>query len=346
MAMLHSLKATVDTVTWGYFDNSLKPALTARPGDLVEIETLAHHAGAAPDLMMDDGVRAVYEGIPADKRGPGVHIVTGPIYVEGLKAGDVLEVKVLDMWPRLPYGCNVCTQKGLLCDDFVDKHAHGVIYKADVESRLARAEFQLNLWTLGNYKSGVVVEPGQVKREKALGNVYVPLRPHFGTAGVAPKANGKISTVAPGSFGGNMDNRNFIPGAAMLYVAQVDGGLFTAGDSHLAQGDGEISGTAIEGHVNALIQFNIRKDVKLIENPVLITPTHYHVHGMHEDLDEAMRQCGREAVEFLRANKGLSREEAYSLLSVSCDFQVSQAVNTVKGVHCKISRSMFVPAVS
>lgn len=345
MAKLHNLKATVDTVKWGYFDNSLKPVLTVQSGDLVEIEALAHHAGAAPDLMMDDGVRAVYAGIPANERAPGVHIITGPIYVEGAKPGDVLEVKIFDMWPRLPYGCNMATPRGLLSGEFSGKHEHGVVYKVDWDSQLARAEFQFPYWTLG-YKPGHIVEPGQMKREKALENIYAPLRPHFGTAGVAPKTEGKISTIPPASFGGNMDNRNFISGTSMLYVVQVDGGLFTAGDSHLAQGDGEISGTAIEGHVNAIIQFNLRKDIKLNANPVLITPTHYHVHGMHEDLNEAMRQCGLEAVDFLCANKGLGREEAYALLSISCDFQVSQVVNVVKGVHCKIRRNMFVPAKS
>lgn len=341
MAKLHYLKATTETVTWGYFDNSIKPALAVHPGDLVVVEALGHHAGAAPDLMMDEGVRAVYEGIPEDERAPGVHIITGPIFVEGAKPGDVLEVKVLDLWPRLPYGCNMATHRGLLCDEFNNKHEHGVVYKVDLESQLAKAEFQYPYWTLG-YKPGDIVEPGQIKRQKALQDIYVPLRLHFGTAGVAPKALGKVSTIPPGSFGGNVDNRNFVAGTKMLYSVQVNGGLFTVGDSHLAQGDGEISGTAIEGHVNGLIQFNLRKDIKLSENPVLITPTHYILHGMHEDLDEAAKQCAQEAVNFLCTNKGLGREEAYSLLSVSADFQLSQVVNVTKGVHCKIRRDMFI----
>ena len=342
MAKFHTLKATLDTVKWGYFDNTLKPALTVQPGDVVEFESLAHHAGDAPDLMIDDGVRAVYEGIPEKERGPGVHIMTGPVYVEGAKAGDILEVKVLDMQPRIPYGCNFSANWGLLYNDF-NKKEHVIIYKADTVSQLARAEFQYPYWTFCDIP-GRITEPGKVKREPALKNVYVPLRLHFGTAGLAPKAGGKVNSIPPGPFGGNMDNRNFITGTSMLYPVQVDGGLFTAGDSHFSQGDGEISGTAIEGHVNALLQFNIRKDIKVISNPVLVTPTHYIIHGMHADLNEAMRLCALEAIDFLCANKGLSREEAYSLLSISGDFQITQVVDAVKGIHCMIRRDMFVPA--
>lgn len=342
MAEFHSLKVSLDTVSWGFFDNSLKPVLTVKPGDLLEIETVSQSAGFAPDLMMDEQIREIYETVPVEDRGPGNHIPTGPVFVEGAKEGDVLEVKVLDMWPRLPYGCNFISNNGMLSNDF-DRKQHVVIYKVDMASQLARAEFQFPDWAEKN-SPGRITEPDRVKRMPALKNVYVPLRLHFGIAGLAPKASGKVTTRMPGSFGGNVDNRNFIAGTSMLYPVQVDGGLFTACDGHFAEGDGELSGTAIEGNLNALLQFNIRKDIKLSLNPVLITPTHYIVHGMHEDLDEAMRLCALEGVEFLCKNKNLSREEAYSILSVSGDFQISQAVNKVKGVHCKIRRNMFVPA--
>ncbi len=342
MPKYHELKATPETCRWGFFDNSLDPVLTIQSGDIVAFESLAHHCGDAPDLMLDEGTRAVYESIPESERVPGVHIMTGPIYIEGAEPGDALEVKVLDMKPRVPYGCNFEANWGLLYKEFNEKE-HVTIYKADVESGLAKAEFSYPYWTLCDVP-GRITEPGKVERKACLKDIYVPLRFHFGTAGVAPKECGRINTIPPGPFGGNLDNRNFIPGTSMIYPVQVKGGLFTAGDSHFAQGDGEIAGTAIEGSVNALLQFKLRKDIKLINNPVLETPTHYSIHGLNEDLDEALRLCALEAIDFLCANKGLTREEAYSVLSVAGDFQITQVVDAVKGVHCMIPRSMFVPA--
>jgi acetamidase/formamidase len=342
MPQIHTLKATPETVKWGYFDNSLKPVLKINPGDIVEMETVAHHAGDAPDLMMDEGVRAVYEAIPEAERAPGVHIMTGPVYVEGAEPGDVLEVKVLDMKPRLDYGCNFEANWGLLYEEF-DRKEHVTIYQCDLKSGLAKAVFSFPYWTLCDVP-GRITEPGAVTRTPCLKDIYVPLRFHFGTAGVAPQETGQINTIPPGPFGGNMDNRNYIPGTSMFYPVQVKGGLFTAGDSHLAQGDGEICGTAIEGHINATLMFSLRKDIKLIKNPVLETPTHWGIHGFHEELDQAMRLCALEAIDFMGANMGLTREEAYSLLSVAGDFHVSQVVDVLKGIHCLIRKDLFVPA--
>ena len=129
----------------------------------------------------------------------------------------------------------------------------------------------------------------------------------------------------------------------MLYPVQVKGALFTAGDAHFAQGDGEISGTAVEGHVNATLQFSLNKNVKLIENPVLSSSTKWTFHGFDEDLDQAVRLCALEAIAFLGANYGLSKEEAYSLLSIAGDFHITQVVDRKKGVHCSICKDLFVP---
>ncbi|MCL1926030.1 MAG: acetamidase/formamidase family protein [Syntrophorhabdaceae bacterium] len=342
MPNYHILKATPETVKWGYFDNSQKPALTIKPGDIVEIETITHHAGDAPDLLMDDGVRAIYDAIPESERIPGVHIMTGPICVEGAEPGDVLEVKVLDMRPRLDYGINFGANWGLLYEDFKQKE-HVVIFKIDMKSGLVKAVSSYPYWTLCD-KPGRITEPGKVPRTPCLKNIYVPAGLHFGTAGVAPKEAGKIDTVPPGPFGGNIDNRSFVSGTSMLYPVQVKGALFTAGDAHFAQGDGEISGTAIEGHVNATLQFSLNKNVKLIENPVLNSSTKWTVHGFDEDLNQAIRRCALEAIAFLCANYGLSREEAYALLSIAGDFHVTQVVDRKKGVHCSIRKALFVPA--
>ncbi|MGI6555624.1 MAG: acetamidase/formamidase family protein [Bacillota bacterium] len=338
---MHILKATPETVKWGFFDNNLEPALKVKSGDIVYLEALAHHAGDAPDLMMDEGVRAVYESIPEEERGPGVHLLTGPVYVEGAKPGDVLEVKVLDMKPRLAYGCNFEANWGLLFEEF-GKQERVNIYEVDLVSNSARAVFSYPFPGFCDIP-GRITEPSSVTRELFLKDVSVPLCLHFGTAGVAQKEAGKINSIPPGAFGGNMDNKSFVAGTNMLYPVQVEGALFVAGDSHFAQGDGEISGTAIEGHVNAIVQFNLRDDIKIKDNPVLETPTHWVCHGFNEDLDIAIKQAAIEAIEFLKANMGLTQAEAYSLLSVAGDFHITQVVDGVKGVHCKIAKHMFAP---
>ncbi len=132
----HVVRATPETVQWGAFDASVTPVRRVRSGDVVMIECLAHHAGDAPDLMMDDGVRAVYDGIPLEDRGPGVHIVTGPIFVEGAEPGDTLECRVLKLEPRLAYGSNFSANWGLLHEEF-DRREHVVIYEADLDANVA-----------------------------------------------------------------------------------------------------------------------------------------------------------------------------------------------------------------
>ncbi|MDB5461825.1 MAG: Acetamidase/Formamidase, partial [Phenylobacterium sp.] len=111
---LHQLRATPQTVHWGYFDAALAPALTVRSGDLIQAEAITHHAGDAPELMMDEGVHAIFREIPESDRNPGVHIMTGPIYVEDAKPGDMLEVRYLRMTPRCNYGSNLAANWGYL----------------------------------------------------------------------------------------------------------------------------------------------------------------------------------------------------------------------------------------
>lgn len=343
MSKFYELKATPENCVWGYFDNSLEPVLTIESGDVVLLESLTHHAGDFPDYLMDDGIRAVYESIPEAERKPGVHLLTGPIYVKGAKPGDVLEVKVLDMKPRLPYGVTFEANWGALYEEF-GKTERTNLWYADVETGLAKVVASYDYPQLCDVPGRITPKESVEYNYDTLKNVYAPLRFHFGTSGVMPKEDGKFSTIPPGEFGGNMDNRNFIPGTSMLYPVQVEGALYAAGDSHFAQGDGELCGTAIEASVNATIQITLRKDVKLSKNPVLETPTHYFMHGLDRDLGKAMNKCAEEAIDFLVNNKGLSRSEAYVLLSIVGDFAVTQVVDDVKGIHVSIPKACFVPS--
>ncbi len=341
MTKYYELKATPETCVWGFFDNRLKPVLTIESGDIVMLESLTHHAGDFPDYLMDEGTKAVYDAIPEKDRKPGVHIITGPIYVKDAKPGDVLEVKVLDMQPRMPYGVTFEANWGALYDDF-NKTERSNLWYADVESGLAKVIASYDYPRLCDVP-GRITPKESVEYKDTLKNVYVPLRFHFGTAGVMPKESEIVSTIPPREFGGNMDNRNFIYGTSMFYPVQVEGALFSAGDSHFTEGDGELCGTAIEGSVNALLQFTLHKNMKIGENPVLETPTHYFVHGLDRDLGKAMNKCALEAIDFLVNNKGLNRSEAYVFLSVAGDFAVTQVVDDVKGIHCAIPKASFVP---
>jgi len=339
-ADMYEIEATPETVQWGYFHNSADPVCRIESGDVVRMETVSHHAGDAPDYMMDDGVREIYESIDQADRGPGVHILTGPIHVDGAEPGDVLECRVLDLEPRLPYGSNVSANWGLLSDDF-DGREYVTIYEVDRGTHTATACFQYEY--PDRYDTpGRIVDPEAVDRDSVLEDVRIPVRYHLGTAGVAPAEDGRIDSVPPAVYGGNVDNRNFNVGTSMYYPVQVEGGLFTAGDAHIAEGDGEISGTAIEAHLDAVVQFRIRDDME-VTTPVLETDDHWMVHAFDSDLDEATRTAALEMITFLVENKGLSESEAYSLLSVAGDFQSTQVVNGEKGIHCKVPKDIFPP---
>ena len=339
MTNIHKLAATVDTVQWGYFDRDIEPKISIEDGDILEIEALSHHAGDAPDLMMDDAIREIYETVT--DRGPGVHIMTGPVEVKGAKVGDVLAVKVLDLQPRLLYGSNFQASWGQLNKEFKDKK-HVTIYRADVNTNWNTAEFAYE-YQMTDDKAGQITEPDSVERKEALKGVRVPLRLHLGVSGVARKESGRFNSIPPGYFGGNVDNQNFSVNSTMYYRVHKDGAMYYTGDSHFSQGDGELNGTAIEAHVNATLKLSVEKELKLLNNPILETDTFWVLHGFNEDLDEAMRDCANEAVAFLEANKGLSKEEAYSLLSVAGDFHVTQVVDGVKGIHCRIRKDLFSP---
>jgi formamidase len=339
--MIHDLRATPETCFWGFFDAALPPVLRVRSGDLVRVETLTHQAGDAPDLMFDPGVEAVYRGIPPARRGPGVHVMTGPIHVEGARPGDTLEVRVLSMEPRLPWGTNIAAWWGALHGDFGKERI--TIYRIDAASGLARAAFAFDYKTTARYdEPGIVVPPDRAARRPALANVVVPLRPHFGVAGVAPREPGRINSIPPGAFGGNVDNWRFGPGAAMHYPVFHPGALCYLGDPHMAEGDGELSGTAIEASASAVVQLTVRKDLKLA-GPMLETPTHWIAHGFDEDLGRAMTAAARALLSFLVEHKGLSRDDAYSLISVAGDFGVTQVVDQRRGVHGMIAKRLFLP---
>src|SRR5262249_25827304 len=245
---LHILRATPKTVHWGYFDAALAPALKIKSGDIVQAQAITHHAGDAPELMMDAEIEALYRGVPESDRNPGVHIMTGPIWIEGAKAGDVLEVHYLQMKPRFEYGSNLAANWGYLYKKFGEKE-RVTIYRLDRASNQAAAGFAYD-FPGKNLVPGTITRECDCVRSPGLKGVRVAARPHLGTAGVAPNEVGRVSTIPPGKHGGNIDNWRIGAGATMHYPIAVDGALFSIGDPHISQGDGELSGTAIEASLD------------------------------------------------------------------------------------------------
>ncbi len=339
-AALHRLPATPRTIHWGYFDASLAPALRVKSGDLIHAEAVTHHAGDDPELLMDDAIHTIFREVPEHDRNPGVHIMTGPIYVEGARPGDMLEVRYLSMTPRCRYGSNLAANWGYLYKEFGEKE-RVTIYRIDSAGNTAEALYAYDF--PGTYLvPGTITRCPECDRQASLQGVRIPVRPHLGTAGVAPNAEGRVSTIPPGLHGGNIDNWRIGAGSTMYYPVQVDGALFSIGDPHISQGDGELSGTAIESSLDVVFQVVLRRDFSF-PSPLLETPGYWIVHGFDEDLNLAMRAASLDMLELLHEHQGLSRNDAYSLMSVAADFGVTQVVDGRRGIHGKIPRGIFPP---
>ncbi len=320
------LRATPDTVHWGYYDNSLKPVLYVKSGEAVAIETVTHHSGDAPDLMMDDAIRAIYEKVKV--RGPGPHILTGPIYVEGAKPGDTLEVRIekLTARPATPYGANMSEAPfGMLRERFAKNRA--TIFRIDEATGAARAVFAFEVPADFSILKHNIVPPQSVRRVPALEGVEIPLRLHLGSVGVAPAAPGRVSSYPPNLFGGNMDDWRLGAGARIFLPVLVKGALFSAGDPHSAQGDGEVDGTAIETSLNSVLRFYVRKNLH-VRAPAIETPSQVIVMAFGErDLNRAMLDANLAALDWLTGRFGLSPDDAYAFMSVAVDFVVTQVVD-------------------
>jgi acetamidase/formamidase len=335
---LHHLRATPTTIHWGHFDASLAPALTVESGDLIQAEAITDHAGDDPDLMMDPAIEALYRGVPAQERQPGPHILTGPIRVVGARPGDMLEVRYLRMQPRCRYGANLAAHWGYLYRELGQKE-RVTIFEIDPNGATAHAVYAYDY--PGKYTvPGTIHRCPECDRQPALPGVRVPVRPHLGVAGVAPAARGRVSSIPPGAHGGNIDNWRIGAGTIMYYRVQVDGALFSLGDPHISQGDGEIAGTAIESSLDVLLQIALRRDFTF-PSPLLESPDCWIVHGFDEDLDVAMRAAALDMMTLLTEHQGLSKDDAYALMSVAADFGVTQVVDGRQGIHVRVPRAIF-----
>ena len=286
--------------------------LTIDSGDRVVVESVSGNAEWMPPqaggFEVLPELRDIHQRV---KRGTGNHILTGPIFVRGAAVGDVLEVRILDIELRQNWGYNLFrAYGGTLPEDFP--------YYRIIHVALDR-------------QSNMAILPSGLK---------VPMRPFFGQLAVAPpKSFGRQNSKEPREFGGNIDCKELTAGSTIYLPVWNEGALFSTGDGHAAQGDGEVDGTAIETALKGTFEFRVRKDLGW-RLPRAETATHLITFGLDPDLDHAARQALREMIDWITALTGVSREEAYSLSSFAVDLHVTQTVNNVKGVHAMIDRSI------
>lgn len=312
----HHLKPTPDTVAWGYYWAQAKPALTIQSGDIVEIQTVSgnpqnlERAGLPPDQIQPE-LRQLYSGVPQEKRGPGGHLLTGPIAIEGAQPGDVLEVRIREIRLDVPYAYNSAGRNGFLADVFPENRTK--IIQLDRERRI------------GHFGTGI----------------DIPLRPFFGSMGVAPPSSaGKVNSAPPGIHAGNLDNKELVVGTTLFIPIHAPGALFEVGDGHAGQGNGEIDITALETSLTGVFQFIVHHDMHL-KWPRAETPTHYITMGLDPDLTQAARLCALNTIDFLVEEKKLTREDAYALASVAADLAITQLVDGTRGVHAMIPKNLF-----
>jgi acetamidase/formamidase len=321
-----TLRSTPQTVVWGYIAADAPPVLRIKSGQTVRIDTVSHQginkqdpvthfgaAGIAREHVLQDAVD-IYRDAARPAPGGGAHVLTGPIHIEEAQPGDMLEVRVLDIEFRVPYGQNhTASGWGVLPELMADPVSK--IIKLDVERGVALFS----------------------------DDIEIPLSPFMGIMAVAPPpGSARVSTKPPGAYGGNMDCKQLKTGATLYLPVFNAGALFYTGDGHAVQGDGEVDGTAIEISLAPTLQFIVHQGAgKAMQWPQAEDATHYFVMGMATDLDSAMKYAVQEAVDCLRQRAGLSAADAYALASLGVDFRIGEAVNSVKMVYGVIPKKLF-----
>ena len=332
------------TTLWGRLpceDDS--PVAAVPSGGVLVVDTLSHEGllpeqgqdpvaffgrhGVPRDLVLDDAVRFAAECRRAPEDGP--HVVTGPIRVEGARPGDVLRIDVVRLQRRVPYGV------------ISNRHGRGAL-----PGEYPQGPDEVSVFTPVEERAGGAVGVLPLS-EGSTAAARFRLAPFLGIMGVAVARHERPHSVPPGPHGGNIDVRLLVEGTALLLPVQVAGALAYVGDPHFAQGDGEVALTALEASLRATLRFTVlpapeaEREYGRLTGPLIVTPDHLVPTGMDEDLDEALKHCVRAAIELLHARFGMDRAHALAYLSAATDFDVSQVVDRVKGVHARIRIADF-----
>src|SRR5437016_3400692 len=315
----HTLKPTPKTVAWGYYDAKAAPVLRIKSGDTVEIQTLItnspkrlEEAGLPPD-QVEQSLRDITDQVK--DKGPGGHILTGPIYIEGAEVGDVLEVKILAIKLAIPYAYNAFgAGRGYLPDDY----PYSKIKIIPLDEKRMVAKFA----------------PG----------IEIPLHPFFGSMGDAPpESAGRFNSAPPWIMAGNLDNKDLVAGTTLYIPVHAPGALFEVGDGHAGQGDGEVDITALETSLIGTFQFMVRKDMQFKGHAWGKSTTYINIR-LNDDLNACAMLAVHEMIDFLVTEKHLSRDDAYMLSSVAADLHITELVDGNKGVHMMLPKSIFVSA--
>lgn len=313
----HRLLATPETVAYGYYWSEATPALRIKSGDIIDVDTLLTNSPigltrlGVPEDQVQSSLRAIVQGVTGDRRGPGGHILTGPVYVEGAMPGDALEVKILSIDLALDYGYNGCS--GYVREN-CDRQAGPSLIPIDRKTMTSQF----------------------------LPGIVIPLKPFFGSMGVAPAPElGRVSSNPPGRHAGNLDNRELVAGSTLLIPVFVPGALFQVGDGHAAQGDGEVDQTGIETSLRGRLQLTVRKGLTLAW-PRAETATDYITMATDPDLTVATKLAIQEMINFLVETRGLTKHQAYQLTSIAGHVAITQLVDLPNlGVHVKMSKTIF-----
>ncbi|SIR91451.1 acetamidase/formamidase family protein [Microbacterium sp. RURRCA19A] len=347
----HYVRATPETVLWGRLPCATDAAvLEIASGETVTFDTVSHEGilddqgkdpaayfashGVPPEQVLDDAIE-IAASVPRDVMADGPHVVVGPVHVRGAHPGDLLKITVEALAPRVPYG--------------VISSRHG---KGALVGELPRGEHNVSVFASVAERDGVlhgtlpVVEGGEPV-------VAFPLAPFLGTMGVAVAGDERPHSVPPGPHGGNIDINLLVAGTMLFLPVQVEGALAYVGDPHFAQGDGEVALTALEASLRATLRFEVipadaaRAAFGDVTGPLARTPEYLVPTGMDPDLDAAMRACVRASLSLLGGRWGMDEHLAYAYLSAATDFDISQVVDIVSGVHARIREADFaaVPAV-
>jgi acetamidase/formamidase len=330
----HTVMSKPENVIWGeLFKPDSKPILRVKSGDRITMQTVSHEgiladqgdtvefftkAGIARNKILSDqlSIKASVK-----KTGPGPHVITGPIFVEGAEPGDVLEIKTLKIDYRVPYGViSNRHSKGALPGEYPENNApiYTKVIPVDVQRKV-----------------------GIFRPSNGRPNVEIPLQPFMGIMGVVPaNTQEAVNSVPPGIYGGNLDIKHIGEGTSLYLPVQVPGALFYSGDPHCAQANGEVALTAIECSLNPTFELIVHKKMKL-ETPMAETPKAWLSIGLDKDLDEAMKKSVRESLRIVEEKYGMTKQDALLFGSAAIDFEVSQVVDIVKGVHGVISKEML-----
>ncbi|WP_080240877.1 acetamidase/formamidase family protein [Spirosoma rigui] len=320
----HVVRSLPENMVWGYFGADVPPVYKVKDGDVVEIQTV-NPSGVSRtnpeefytknNLPLDQHAQeviAILKNVKPEPSGIRGHMLTGPVYIDGAQPGDSLEIRILDLTFPAGFGVNSVWPGGGGIPDAVTTR-ETFVYRYDAKRKMALL------------KEGVAI----------------PLKPFMGVMALSPPADmGRQSSIPPAFFGGNLDIKHLTKGTTLYLPVSVPGGLFTTGDGHGAQGNGEVSGVAIETALNLTVKFFVHKG-KTLKQPRAETPTHFIAVGLDKELNKAMKNALAEAVAFMKDDLGFTFNEALSIASTGVDFEVSQVVDQTLGVHAMIPKAIF-----